>query len=55
MDKDGADRTAESPSPPSVNEERREALRRFGKFGAYTAPALLAILMSEKAPAATDL
>jgi hypothetical protein len=30
---------------------RREAL---GRFGAYTAPALLALLVSEKAVAATD-
>ena len=36
-----------------LNEDRREALRRLGKLGAYTAPALLAMLASEKAPAAT--
>jgi hypothetical protein len=38
-----------------LNEERREALRRIGKFGAYTAPALLALLAADKAPAASDL
>jgi hypothetical protein len=36
-----------------LNEDRREALRRLGKLGAYTAPALLAMMMAEKAPAAT--
>jgi hypothetical protein len=36
-----------------LNEGRREALRRLGKFGAYTAPALLAMLTSDKAAAAT--
>jgi hypothetical protein len=41
-------------TPEDVNEERREALRRIGKFGTYTAPALLAMLVSEKAPAVTD-
>ena len=33
----------------NLNEERREALRRIGKFGAYTAPVLMAILASETA------
>jgi hypothetical protein len=37
-----------------LNEERREALRRIGKLGAYTAPALLVMLASDKAPAVTD-
>ena len=47
----------ETNSPPStvlVDEARRAALRRIGKLGTYTAPALLAMLTSEKAPAATD-
>jgi hypothetical protein len=38
----------------SLNEERREALRRIGRLGAYTAPTVLAMLASGKAPAATD-
>jgi hypothetical protein len=36
-------------SKSSVDEARRESLRRLGRFGAYTAPALLAMLASEKA------
>jgi hypothetical protein len=35
----------------STGVSRREAL---GRFGAYTAPALLAILVAEKAAALTD-
>ena len=30
-----------------VDEERREALRQMARFGAYTAPALLAMLSGE--------
>jgi len=41
-------------SRSSVDQERRESLLRLARFGAYTAPALLAMLASEKAPAATD-
>jgi hypothetical protein len=33
------------------DEGRREALRKLGKFGAYTAPAMLAMLVAEKAVA----
>jgi len=32
-----------------VDEARRSALRRMARFGAYTAPAMLAMLASEKA------
>jgi len=32
-----------------VDKERRDALRRVARFGAYTAPALLVMLASEKA------
>jgi hypothetical protein len=35
--------------PNGLNKERREALRRIGKYGAYTAPALLAMLASAAA------
>ncbi len=38
-------------APDSVDEERREALRRISRFGAYTAPAMLAMLTFEKAAA----
>jgi hypothetical protein len=57
MESDGKDAAApeESTSPSNdLHEDRRELLRRLGRFGAYTAPALLAILAAEKAPAATD-
>jgi hypothetical protein len=37
-----------------VDGERRDALQRIARFGAYTAPALLVMLTSEKAPAQTD-
>jgi hypothetical protein len=46
---------AQSVEPSAdLNEERREALRRLGRFGAYTAPALLAMLASEQAAAVSD-
>jgi hypothetical protein len=32
-----------------LDEGRRDALRRVARFGAYTAPALLVMLASEKA------
>jgi hypothetical protein len=54
MSKHEAPKTVEPPSVASVDEQRRDALRRIGKLGAYTAPALLVMLTSEKAPAATD-
>jgi hypothetical protein len=44
------ERTTETVEP--VNKERREALRRVARYGAYTAPALLTMLASEKAVAA---
>jgi hypothetical protein len=41
--------------PEEMDKERRDALRRLAKFGAYTAPAVLALLTSQKALAQTDL
>ena len=38
-------------SGSAPDEGRREALRKLGKFGAYTAPAMLAMLIAEKAVA----
>ncbi|MES9871902.1 MAG: hypothetical protein ABW162_04065 [Candidatus Sedimenticola sp. PURPLELP] len=35
----------------SHNEERREALKKMGAFTAYTAPAMLAMLTSQKSMA----
>jgi hypothetical protein len=54
MSEDEANRTVEQPSRVPLDEQRRDALRRIGKLGAYTAPALLVMLASAKAPAATD-
>jgi len=31
-----------------ADEERREALKRLGKFAAYTAPAMLALVLPNK-------
>jgi hypothetical protein len=50
--KNEAPPAAEQASTP--DEGRREALRKLGKFGAYTAPAMLALLLSEKAVAQSD-
>jgi hypothetical protein len=40
--------------PEEVDEARRDALRRLAKFSAYTAPTVLAMLASQKAPAQSD-
>ncbi len=53
MDKDEGHLTVESSSPLPVDEKRRDALHRIAKFSAYTAPALVAMLAAEKAPAVT--
>jgi hypothetical protein len=47
--------TPERSNAGTVDEARRDALQRIARFGAYTAPALLVMLTSEKAPAQTDL
>jgi hypothetical protein len=55
MDKNAGGAGSNQPGASSkVDQERRESLIRLARFGAYTAPALLAMLASEKAPAATD-
>jgi hypothetical protein len=36
-------------SESGLDEDRRETLRRLARFSAYTVPALLAMLASEKA------
>ncbi|MES9963273.1 MAG: hypothetical protein ABW116_07010 [Candidatus Sedimenticola sp. 20ELBAFRAG] len=36
------------------NEERREALKKMGTFTAYTAPAMLALLTSQKTSAGVE-
>jgi hypothetical protein len=51
VDRDVAQPKVES--AVQVDEQRRDALRRIGKFAAYTAPTLIAMLASEKALAVT--
>jgi len=48
--------TDKSPETESHNDElissdRREALKKLGKYGAYTAPAVITLLASRKVPA----
>lgn len=38
----------ESKSGEPANKERREMFKRLGKYTAYTAPVVIAILVSEK-------
>ena len=47
----GISRTENKAGEPS-NKERREAFKRLGKYAAYTAPVVIAILVSEKGYAA---
>jgi hypothetical protein len=47
---DEANKIAKDTSPP----DRRAMLLKMGRFGAYTAPALLAIFQSTKAGAVTS-
>lgn len=35
-------------APDPVSEDRREALKKMGKYAAYTAPAILALLAMEE-------
>ena len=44
---------AGAPNQELTDAGRREALRRLARYSAYTAPALLAVLQSEKAAAFT--
>ena len=39
----------------ALSPERREALRRLGKYGAYVAPAMLAMVLSKNAIASVKL
>jgi hypothetical protein len=48
----GANDTADSRQGNDRNQDgegRREILKRFGRYGLYTAPALLALFKTEKA------
>lgn len=40
-------RTDDKPGQPT-NKERREVFKKLGKYAAYTAPVVIAILVSEK-------
>jgi len=51
-ERDPDDRPVEQDNTEATDVSRRKAL---GRLGAYTAPAFLAMLISEKAVAATDL
>jgi hypothetical protein len=48
VSKDETTETVEQPGAVPVDEQRRDALRRIGKLGVYTAPALLVMLASDK-------
>jgi hypothetical protein len=50
------DQTAPKVNEPvetTLSTDRREALKKLGRYGLYTAPALLALFETEKAVAAT--
>jgi len=36
-----------------ISPERREAMKKLGKYGAYTAPAVITLLASRRVPAAS--
>ena len=38
----------EEDTPPQESDERREFLKKCGKFAAYTAPAIAALLLFDK-------
>ena len=40
--------STESHSTERVDEGRREALKKMGKYGLYVAPAVVAVLLAEK-------
>lgn len=48
VDKKSTDNYAEDGSQVPANKDRREALKKMGKYAAYTAPAVIAILWCEK-------
>jgi hypothetical protein len=53
MDKDARGAGGDQPQQSELDENRRETLRRLARFSAYTAPAMLAMLASDKALAVT--
>jgi hypothetical protein len=55
VEKDETRPQVEQASSLPIDQSRREALRRIGKYGAYTAPTLLAMMVAEKALAVTGL
>jgi hypothetical protein len=55
VEKDETHPQVERASSPPIDQARRDALRRIGKYGAYTAPTLLAMMVAEKALAKTGV
>jgi hypothetical protein len=45
------ERNTESGRAERIDEGRREALAKLGKFAAYTAPAMMTLMVSERAMA----
>ena len=45
------ERTTESGRAEQIDDGRREALAKLGKFAAYTAPAMMTLMVSERAMA----
>ncbi|MEK8015636.1 MAG: hypothetical protein VSS75_002130 [Candidatus Parabeggiatoa sp.] len=43
----------ESHNDELISPDRREAMKKLGKYGAYTAPAVITLLASRKVPAAS--
>ena len=53
MEKD-SQQHADSPHDPAAN-GRREALLKIGKYGAYAAPAVLALVLGKRAEAVCSI
>lgn len=43
----------ESHNDEIISKERRDAMKKLGKYGVYTAPAIITLLSASKAPAAS--
>lgn len=52
---DEAAQPAAAPQVDAALEGRRDAMKRLGRFALYTAPAMLVLFESTKAPAASPL
>ena len=47
--------SAVAPQTDAALDDRRDAMKRLGRFALYTAPAMLVLFESTKAPAASPL